>query len=83
MRYDEAFMKTTIGEMAGKVWKTLGKKGRAEISKLPQIMEEKGEFIYLALGWLAKEEKIDFHKKEGRTLVSLNIKEKEIFKKLN
>jgi hypothetical protein len=82
-RGGEEFMKKTIGEMAGKVWKTLGKKGRAEISKLPQIMKQKEEFVYLALGWLAKEDKIDFHKKEGKTLLSLTIKEQEIFKKVH
>ncbi|MGC1404342.1 MAG: winged helix-turn-helix domain-containing protein [Thermodesulfobacteriota bacterium] len=73
-------MKETIGEMAGRVWKTLGKKGRVEISKLPQILKEKGDIVYQALGWLAREEKILFHKKEGRTYTSLNPEEREKFK---
>ncbi len=72
-------MKETIGEMAGRVWKTLGKKGRVEISKLPQILKEKGDIVYQALGWLAREEKILFHKKEGRTYTSLNPEEREKF----
>ena len=42
-------MKEIIGEMAGRVWKTLGKKGRVEISKLPQILKEKGEIVYQGL----------------------------------
>jgi hypothetical protein len=75
------FMKEIIGEMAGRVWKTLGKKGRVEISKLPQILTEKGDIVYQALGWLAREEKIIFHKKEGRTFTSLNLAEREIFKR--
>jgi hypothetical protein len=74
-------MKGTIGEMAGRVWKTLGKKGWVEISKLPQILTEQGDLVYQALGWLAKEEKIVFHKKEGRTFTSLNPAEREIFKR--
>jgi len=74
-------MKEIIGEMAGRVWKTLGKKGRVEISKLPQILTEKGDLVYQALGWLAREEKIIFHKKEGRTFTSLNPEEREIFKR--
>jgi Winged helix-turn-helix domain (DUF2582) len=72
-------MKETIGEMAGRVWKILGKKGRVEISKLPQILKEKGDIVYQALGWLAREEKILFHKKEGRTYTSLNPEEREKF----
>ena len=74
-------MKTQIGEMAGRVWKTLGEKEEVVVSKLPQILREKGEIVYQALGWLAKEDKVDFHKKEGRIFVSLSSKEREIFKK--
>jgi hypothetical protein len=74
-------MKEIIGEMAGRVWKTLGKKGRVDISKLPQILKEKGEIVYQGLGWLAREEKIVFHKKEGRTFTSLNPEEQEIYKR--
>jgi hypothetical protein len=66
--------------MAGRVWKILGKKGWVEISKLPQILTEQGELVYQAIGWLAKEEKIVFHK-EGRTFTSLNPEEREIFKR--
>ena len=74
-------MKEIIGEMAGRVWKTLGKKGRVEISKLPQILKEKGDIVYQGLGWLAREEKIFFHKKEGKTYASLNAEEQEIYKR--
>jgi hypothetical protein len=75
------FMKTRIGEMAGRVWKTLGEKEEVVVSKLPQILKEKGEIVYQALGWLAKEGKVDFHKKEGKTFVSLSQEEDEIFRK--
>jgi glutamine cyclotransferase len=74
-------MKTKIGEMAGRVWKVLGEKEAVAVSRLPQVLKEKGEIVYQGLGWLAKEDKIEFHKKEGRTLVSLNSEEREIFKK--
>ncbi len=74
-------MEKMIGEMAGKVWMIMGKKGSVDISKFPQILKEKGEIVYQALGWLAREDKIKFHKKEGRTFVSLNHREQEIFKK--
>jgi hypothetical protein len=74
-------MKEIIGEMAGRVWKTLGKKGRVEISKLPQVLKEKGDIVHQALGWLAREEKIIFHKKEGRIYLSLNSEEEKIFRR--
>ena len=74
-------MKTRIGEMAGRVWKTLGEKEEVAVLKLPQILREKGEIVFQALGWLAREGKIDFHKKEGKTFVSLSHQEREIFKK--
>ena len=74
-------MKTKIGEMAGRVWKTLGEKGEAAVPRLPQILKEKGEIVYQALGWLAREGKIDFHRKEGKTFVSLNQEELKIFKR--
>jgi len=74
-------MKTKIGEMAGRVWKTLGEKEEVTVSKLPQILKEKGEIVFQALGWLAKEGKLDFHKKEGKTFASLSQEQREIFNK--
>ena len=74
-------MKTKIGEMAGRVWKTLGEMEEVVVSRLPQVPKEKGEIVYQAVGWLAREDKIDFRKKEGKTFVSLNNEERERFKK--
>ena len=73
-------MKDKIGEMAAKVWETLGEKEDVEISKLPQILKEKGEIVYQALGWLAREDKINYHSKEKKTFVSLSYDEREIFR---
>jgi len=73
-------MKNKIGEMAAKVWKTLGEKEDVEILRLPQILKEKGEIVYQALGWLAREDKISYHSKEKKTFVSLSYDEREIFK---
>lgn len=73
-------MKNKIGEMAAKVWKTLGEKEDVEILRLPQILKEKGEIVYQALGWLAREDKINYHSKEKKTFVSLSYDEREIFR---
>ena len=73
-------MKDKIGEIAGKIWTILGEKQNVNISKLPKILKEKGEIVYQALGWLAKEDKINYHTKERKTFVSLSHGEREIFK---
>jgi len=56
------------------------KREEVAASRLPKIMKEKGEIVYQALGWLAREDKIDFHKKHGKTFVSLSQEERERFK---
>jgi hypothetical protein len=58
----------------------LGEKEDVELSKLPQILKEKGEVVYQALGWLAREDKINYHSKEKKTFVSLSYDEREIFR---
>ncbi len=73
-------MKDRIGEIAGKIWTILGEKQNIDISKLPKILKEKGEIVYQALGWLTREDKIDYHTKEKKTSVSLSHEEQEIFK---
>jgi hypothetical protein len=73
-------MKDKIGEIAGKIWTILGEKQNVEISKLPKILKEKEEIVYQALGWLAREDKINYPNKEGKTFVSLSHEEREIFK---
>ena len=56
-------MKKIIGEMAGRVWKTLGEKDEVAVSRLPQILKEKGEIVYQALGWLDREGRNRFPQK--------------------
>jgi len=73
-------MKEQIGEVAGKIWRTLGKKGEVNIATLPKFLKEKNEITYQALGWLAHEGKIIYKKKENKNFVSLTDTEQEIFK---
>lgn len=47
-----------IGENAGLIWNTLETKGEMQISKLKKTTELSVEDFYLALGWLARENKI-------------------------
>jgi len=69
-------MKEKIGKTAGIIWKTLKSKGEVNISQLPKILKEKSEITYQALGWLAREDKITYRKKNERIFVSLSESEK-------
>jgi hypothetical protein len=73
-------MKAKVGEIAGKVWKTLWEREHVNLLKLPMILQERGEIVYQALGWLAREDKINYRSKEGKTFVLLSYAEREIFK---
>jgi Mn-dependent DtxR family transcriptional regulator len=72
-------MKDRIGEIAGKIWTILGEKQNVNISRLLKILKEKGEIVYQALGWLAREGKINYHTRERNTFVSLSHEEREMF----
>jgi hypothetical protein len=73
-------MRETIGELAGKVWNTLGEKGDVSLAQLPKIIKDKSEVVYQALGWLAHEGKVVYKKKNKRNIVCLTDHEKDIFK---
>ncbi len=72
-------MKNRVGEIAGKIWTVLGEKQNVNISRLPKLLKENGEIVYQALGGLAREDKINYHTKNGKTFVSLSHGEREIF----
>ena len=58
--------KPEIGKTAGKVWKCLGKNGNISLTELPNKVREDPDLVHQALGWLAREEKVNFTK-QGRT----------------
>ena len=64
-------MKDQIIEAAGKTWKTLAEKGESSIEQLSKIINEKEPITYQALGWLAREDKINYTIKNNKTFVSL------------
>jgi len=64
-------MKEKLGTTAGKVWKTLYDNREVSIAQLARLLKERIEHIYLALGWLAREDKIRFRTIANRTYVSL------------
>lgn len=70
-----------IGEAAGKVWKALGAKGKVALTTLPKVLEEDGALVNQAIGWLARESKIEFEKEGRAVYVKLSAHETEAFKR--
>ena len=64
-------MKDRIIEAAGKTWRFLGQNGEVNVDQLPKVLKEKEPVIFQALGWLAREDKLNYTIKNRRTFVSL------------
>lgn len=48
-----------VGETAGQVWKLLASEGPLTAAQLKKKLNSKGEVLSMALGWLAREDKIE------------------------
>ena len=58
-----------IGETAGKVWRLLEEGGPHSYSKLIKEIDEPRDLVLQAIGWLAREDKLDIQEtKRGRML---------------
>jgi hypothetical protein len=57
-----------VGEAAGVVWRVLSEKGPLSLAKLVKAVGEPRDTVMQALGWLAREGKIDI-RDEGRTRI--------------
>ena len=64
-------MKDKVIEAAGKTWKFLGQNGETDLGELCRYVKEKESVVYQALGWLAREDKINYTTKNRKTFVSL------------
>ncbi len=70
-------MKEQIGFTAGKIWMLLRKKDEVNLANLPKLLEEKAPLVQMALGWLAREDKVLFRTEGAKTFVSITPGEKE------
>lgn len=52
------FNEDTIGIAAGKIWQYLSENKQSNITKLKLALGMSNTIFYLALGWLAREDKI-------------------------
>ena len=62
---------TSIGETAGAVWCTLSENGAMTMAKLIKAIDEPRDNVMQALGWLAREDKIDIVEDGRSRVVSL------------
>ena len=60
-----------IGEVAGNVWRVLSEKGPLSMTKLVKAIGEPRDTVMQALGWLAREGKINIDDDGRNRMVSL------------
>ena len=64
-------MKDRIGETAGYIWQQLIQQGPMTVNRLKESVGVSPELLHQALGWLAREDKLDFSKNGRGIKISL------------
>jgi hypothetical protein len=65
-KLDETNLTEEIGNNAGKIWHLLYKEGETDISYISKSIKMKRKDYYSALGWLARENKIQIKTNEEK-----------------
>jgi hypothetical protein len=60
-----------VGETAGRIWHLLNDEGPQTISQLRKKLNGSGEVLSFALGWLAREDKVDITQEKKTVKVAL------------
>ena len=60
-----------IGSIAGAVWHTLEENGQMSLAKLEKEIDAKHDIVMQAVGWLAREGKVEIEKTKRGRLVRL------------
>lgn len=63
--------KTDIGINAGAIWHLLSDNGALTIEEIQEMTGYKNDFILFSLGWLSREDKVLFFKKDEKIYVAL------------
>lgn len=53
-------MEDRIGELAGEVWEHIEDEGETSVSGVARALEAPQTKVNMALGWLAREDKLEF-----------------------
>jgi hypothetical protein len=72
-----------IGKTAGLVWKELAKNGRLSITEIPKNIGVDPVLSTLAVGWLAREDKIRIRREAKKTDVWLTEHEIRTYKQVD
>ncbi len=64
-------METKIGDVAGTIWHHLSEHGEMSLSKLKQGTKLSDQLLFMGLGWLAREEKLNLVQDKKTVKVSL------------
>ena len=70
-------MLENIGSVAGAVWHYLEKNSEATVTKLTREIGENERTILMAIGWLAREGKLDFEKRKQGTYITLKTQQSD------
>lgn len=62
---------SNIGVNAGIIWETVDKTGSLHFDDIKKKTKLDSESIFMALGWLAREQKIVFDKMDGKLNITL------------
>jgi hypothetical protein len=62
---------TSIGETAGKIWTLLDRSGKMTVSMLEKKVKSPAREVQMAVGWLAREGKIELSEETRRLYVWL------------
>jgi hypothetical protein len=77
----EVCMNEDIGGAAGEIWRLLGTRGEVVLAQLPRVVNYRREVVYQGLGWLAREGKVNYTTRAGKTFIALTDAEKNVFKR--
>jgi hypothetical protein len=64
-------MNVLVGETAGKIWNLLNDQGPLTFPQLRKKLNGSGEIVSLAVGWLAREDKVDLTQEKKAVKVAL------------
>lgn len=64
-------MTESVGNIAGKVWHLLEDQGPQTLAQLKKKLGGSGEVVGFALGWLAREDKVDIMQEKKSFKVAL------------
>lgn len=72
-------MHNQIGTVAGKVWRHLGEHGGSAVAQIAKSLGESSDLVNMAVGWLARENKVVFTQASKTSTVALTAEERKAF----